>query len=297
MDLPMIVRLHTPSFIVKSLNENRNNLVHRLRFILGSFLRFKKVMFFWQYKKENDEEFEIFNLADSISSPSVKLIERIQKEWETQRKIELIPNPFIVPENITRIKNDKGKITITFIGKLEKRKGVLDLVASIPKLLKIDEKLKFLFVGSSSLSPINGINMERYIKKKLVKYKDSIEFLGFVSNEKITSILERSQICIFPSIWENFPYTCLEAMAAKTAVIGTHSGGMAEIIDHQINGVLIPPNSPKSIVNAVLYFTKNPSIIDQTGELAHNKIKYAYNKELIGELTESLYAKTLQEFG
>ncbi|RZL69646.1 MAG: glycosyltransferase family 1 protein [Pedobacter sp.] len=297
MDLPMVVRLHTPSYIVKSLNDNNNSLKQRLRFIIGALLRFRKVTLFWKYIKENDEEFEIFNLADSISSPSTKLIERIQKEWSTTRNIELIPNPFIIRKKLSQIKFNEEYITIAFIGKLEKRKGILDLVDSIPRILQYNPKIKFLFVGSPSLSPINGMDMETYIKKKLIKNKNSIEFLGFVNHEKIMSILERSRICIFPSIWENFPYTCLEAMAAKKAVIGTYSGGMAEIIDHNVNGFLIPPHSPRSIVKTILYLAKNPHLIDQIGERAHDKILYAYNKHLIGDMTENLYTRTLRNFG
>lgn len=293
--LPLSLKLHTPSFLVGKLNSNKITILDKLRFIVGGLIRLQRVKFYWRYNKHNDPEYELFNLAESVVSPSANLSAIVRAEWKSDKEIQVVPNPFIYSNHNFKavMASPKSNTVITFIGKLEKRKGVLDLMNAIPQILKSFPDTEFVFVGSPSPSPNRHLNMIDYMSEKLSKYRRSLNFLGFQPHHKISAIIEGSDICIFPSLWENFPYVCLEAMAMGKAVIGTNNGGMAEIINDNFNGLLIPPRSPKDIVIAVKKLITNQHLIVSLGNAARETLATRYSADIIGKQTEDVYFNTI----
>ncbi len=294
--IPLAIKLHTPAFITKRLNNYKTSHASKLRFIAGSLVRGKKVEPYWIYDKHEDAEYELFKLADAVYSPSNSLAEIISKEWPSEKVIEVIPNPFspstaLLNAGITGFKD--SPLIVTFLGRLEKRKGILDLMKAIPKVLSYSRKVVFRFVGKSHPSPEKGLNMEEYLKKHLQKYTSNLQFYGVQPYQNIPAILSDTHICVFPSVWENFPNVCLEAMAAGRVVIGTNNGGMADIITHNVSGLHINPSAPQEIAEAIKTLLINPHRIDLLGKAAREKVMLEYNAEKIGSLTESFYKRTI----
>lgn len=293
--LPLTLKLHTPAFLVSKLNNHKNGVFDKLRFVIGGLIRLQKVKFYWTYDQKNDPEYQLFNLAESVSSPSHSLAKIVNNKWGNSKKISIIPYPFINNEIGLNPLPDKvvSGLVVTFIGKVERRKGVLDLMKAIPLVLTEAPEVKFWFVGSPSLSPDKRLNMIAYLKNKLSRFGNSLEFLGFKPYNEIPSIIAASDICIFPSLWENFPNVCLEAMLAGKPVIGTNNGGMADMIQDHINGLLIPPKSPKAIANAILELYNNARLVTHLGEAARKTVTERYSGEVIGKLVENFYLQTI----
>lgn len=296
--LPLVIKLHTPAFITERLNNYKTSYASKLRFIAGGLIRGKRVKPYWRYDKHEDVEYELFKLADSVYSPSNSLSQIINKEWQSEKTIDVIPNPFspapaLLNSAIKAVKHPS--LIVTFLGRLEKRKGILDLMKAIPKVLSYSPKVIFRFVGKPHPSPEEGLNMEEYLKKYLKKYMANLQFYGSQPYKNIPAILSDTHICIFPSVWENFPNVCLEAMAAGRVVIGTNNGGMADIITHNVNGVLINPSAPEEIANAIQKLLFEPHLIKLLGKAAREKVVLDYNAERIGSLTESFYKKTIDK--
>jgi glycosyltransferase involved in cell wall biosynthesis len=293
-DLPLTLKLHTPSFLTKELNKT-DTFVDKSRFVLGGLLRGKLSKPYWNYDKSLDDEYKMFCLADSVSSPSNSLQRIVNLKWDIQREIKILPYPFIPVQNLLNIKSRPvlKNIVVSFIGRLEKRKGVLDLMNAIPRILKENRNIQFRFIGKPLPSPMKGKNMDEFIGQGLKDNIKNVELLGSVSYDKVAQILEETDICIFPSIWENFPNVCLEAMAAGKAVIGTNNGGMADMIQDNVNGLLIMPNSPTAIKRAILNLAHNPEKIASLGREARERILSAYNANKIGEETELFYQATI----
>jgi glycosyltransferase involved in cell wall biosynthesis len=182
---------------------------------------------------------------------------------------------------------------ITYIGRLEKRKGIFVLMKAIPFLLKSFPGTLFRFVGKAMPSPRRGDDMAAYLTGKLKVYSPNLTLSGFQPYSELPAILADTDICIFPSLWENFPNVCLEAMAAGRVVIGTDNGGMADMIQHGVSGILIPPGSSKAIVKAVKELAEAPEKITAIGNAARERIIGHYNGRRIGEITESHYLDTI----
>jgi glycosyltransferase involved in cell wall biosynthesis len=295
-EIPLVVKLHTPSFLVSRLNAYKNGILQKLRFLAGGLIRFERNKPYWVYDQNTDPEFELYQLAESVISPSSSLAKIVRATWRTGKEIKIIPNPFTAYQRAFKALPPEipPPIIVTFIGKLEKRKGVLDLMKAIPLVLGEFPEVKFYFAGSPSDSPIPGLNMDDYLKKKLKKHLHSLNFLGFLHTEEVFELIDTSHICIFPSLWENFPYACLEAMSAGRGVIGTDNGGMADMISDKVNGLLIPPRSPKSIFRAIRSFVSSPDQLLNLGKRAKTDVAEKYNEEIIGKMTEDVYLQTIR---
>ena len=97
-------------------------------------------------------------------------------------------------------------------------------------------------------------------------------------------------MCVFPSVWENFPYVCLEAMAAGRGVIASSGGGMAEIIDDGRTGRLVEPRDPRGLADAMLEMLADPAGRIAMGKKARAHIGVAYSSKVIGPLQEASYS-------
>ncbi|AFZ36140.1 glycosyl transferase group 1 [Stanieria cyanosphaera PCC 7437] len=297
-EIPLVVKLHTPSYVLQELFYTPPSFQMKLRRYFGALRRgnIPKPFHNYSYNPDNDLE-RIYTLkADEITAPSLAIANKLNIDWQVDKqKVIHLPNPYIPSQKLLDIPIKTQTNIITFIGRLEIRKGILDLAKAIPLILNKEPKTKFRFVGSSLPSPNPKLDMHQYLEKKLKLFLPSLEFIGNLPLEKIPSILAETDICVFPSIWENFPYVCLEAMSAGRGIVGSSAGGMAELLDGGKVGKLVPPKSPKSIAKAVIELLQNPEERMKLGEAARQRVLSQYNLERIGALQEASYLRAIEK--
>ena len=78
---------------------------------------------------------------------------------------------------------------------------------------------------------------------------DRVSFLG--ARMDVPELLKVMDVFLLTSIWEGMPLTILEAMAAGKAIIGTNVGGVPEVLENEVNGLLVPPRDIKAIASAI----------------------------------------------
>lgn len=116
-------------------------------------------------------------------------------------------------------------LQFTFVGRNERRKGIIEIEIVLKKLLQENEDFYFNFVG------INASDLEISSPR--------IKFLGVVrSEEKIKSILDKTDVLVCPSYSEGMPTVILEAMSRGCAIMATDVGAVSELVDES-NGWLI----------------------------------------------------------
>ena len=191
------------------------------------------------------------------------------------------------------IKERDSKV-ITFVGRLEIRKGVLDLAQAIPTVIEHFPDAKFIFVGKSQQSPNPKQKMKEYIESELQQYQNSIEFTGTIPNDQLHTVLSQTDICVFPSLFDSFGLVCLEAMAAGRAVIGSSSGGMAEIINSDAVGRLVPPQEPRQIAQKAIELLGNPELRVKIGMAARDRVLRDYSTNHVGDLQEEAYRQAIK---
>ena len=186
--------------------------------------------------------------ADRIMMVSMSLSKRIKRLFTIDpRRVKTVHNPV----NIARIResiakrsmHEKGLFCIGTISRLSSEKGINFLIEGFKILLgKIDARL--VIVGDG----VDRLKLENRVKD--LNIKEKVVFTGYMDDP--FGYLAGMDVFVLPSLWEGFPNVVLEAMACGVPVIASDSsGGIREIIENGVNGLLIKPASPTAISDSI----------------------------------------------
>ena len=285
-EIPLIVKLHTPRFLIKQINDfyyDQKPLRKLMNFFKGS------------YQKEKDPEYQSTLKADHIISPSVSLKEIVSSTWNIPaEKIIHAPSPYQPNENFFSIDINGSSQTILYIGRLETRKGVWNLAKAIPLVLKNNPDAKFIFVGKDSKGPHREKSMKKLMLSEIGDFEENVTFIDHVQITEIPGYLSKAGICVFPSIWENFPNVCLEAMAAGRGIIASQNGGMRDMLEDNQAGLLVDPHNVDIIAESIIHLLQHSMERIQMAKAGRNKVKDYYNDRLVNELI-SLYESFIKK--
>ena len=227
--------------------------------------------------------------AEIVASPSLDLMHYARQRWGiAASKIRHVPYPYTPTPEYLAIPCDTHTDRIAFVGRLEMRKGILDLASAIPLVLRCYPDVTFRFIGKDRWMPGVRRGAIEVIKEVLGPAEKSVQFMGPVPLDAISRHLGEVDICVFPSIWDNFPNACLEAMAAGRGIVASNAGGMAEMLSGGA-GLLVPPKSPQAIAEALTSLLLDPSRRIALGRQARCRLLENYNKDRIGYLTEEAF--------
>jgi len=291
-NLPLVVKLHTPDAFIRQMSATYATTFQKLRYMLGGLRHVKWVEPFWKWrKKETDLEYLITIKANQIQTPSRSLGDIVSLKWSIPRsQIHHVPYPFVPNERFLNIESvTTDGLLITYIGRLEIRKGIVELVEALPKIFSEVPGCQMRFVGRDGPSHIVGLSMREFISHRLSRFSKQLHFMQ-VRNDEIPTVLAETSVCIFPSIWENFPNVCLEAMSAARAIVGSRNGGMKDMLERPRAGILVDPKNAKEISREVITLLKSPELRLSLGKAARSKVLTTYNPETIGSLMEEKYS-------
>lgn len=261
-----VVKLHTPRYLVERNSWESPSGFRRLRFTLGGLIRGRWNVLPTQYLYDPtfDLEKEWCLSADEIAAPSQAIANELCLDWSIPKeKVSNYPYPFSPSENLLMLPTIKTVASIGFLGRLEPRKGIVELCEAMPQILEQFPKITVRFIGPSW--PYAGTDMQTWISRKLRKYTKQLTFIGAIGRDQLHHELGACDIVCLPSRWESFGLACAEAMASGRAVIGSSAGGMADMIEHGRTGLLVSPRNPKAIADAISQLVREP---DKAQEMA-----------------------------
>ena len=179
-----------------------------------------------------------------------------------------------------------GPVIFLFLGFITKLKGIFDLVrvVGLNKEYLIG-KIKLEIAGHGNVEVLEDL-VHQYQIEELVDYK------GWVAGTEKERLLKNAGVYILPSYYEGLPISILEAMSFGKPVIATRVGGIPEVVESGVNGVLIDPGDMKEIFEALLYYINNPKSIHTHGYQSLEKIKDYYPAAITPKL-ESIYSSLL----
>jgi len=197
---------------------------------------------------------------DLFVSPSKFLKRRFIEFGIPEDKIVFSPHGFDLDNFKILKKIPSNKLRFGFIGNLLPAKGVHILIESLNKIKNNNVELK-IYGQAMSYKGMLG-NYLHHIKK-ITKNKN-IRFMGGFDNRNITKVFQEIDVLVVPSIWyENSPLVVQESFATKTPVIASRIGGIPELVDDGVNGLLFDPNDPDNLYKKINLIIENPSLIEQ----------------------------------
>jgi len=177
--------------------------------------------------------------ADALLCPSHFLARQAESLFSLeQRSVEVIPYPIGDVARLDRDQRTWKQGSICYVGRLERRKGVLEWIRAAVVAATQNSELQFEFIGANILgNPGLGADevLERLIPTEL---RRRFAFHGKRGRADMLSILHRARIAVVPSRWDNFPNACIEAMASGLPIIASPGGGMAEMVEDGRTGWL-----------------------------------------------------------
>jgi len=200
------------------------------------------------------ERFERWALkrADGVFGPSRIISALVEKD--VGRPVEIIESPFLLDTSRTDDGQYRahleGKTYLLFFGTLSVLKGMVTLAEVIPDLLTGHPDLLFVFIGKER-DGYRGMPMKDYILSRAGDCRDRVLFLGKMRHEQLYPILGRALAVVLPSRLDNFPNTCLEAMAHRQVIVGTRGTSFEQLLTDGESGILCEVDDPSSLREAV----------------------------------------------
>lgn len=179
--------------------------------------------------------------------------------------------------------NQNGKKVILFVGRLAEVKGVRYLIESMKYL----EECMLVIVGAGSL--------ETRLREQAKAYGEQVIFWGSKTHEELLNIYASADVFVTPSVTtengekEGFGLVVIEAMASGLPVVASRSGGISNIIEDEVNGLLVEEKDSEGIAKSVKRLLKDDAMrekIVQNGYLTANKYDYDYIAEEYYRLIE-----------
>jgi len=150
----------------------------------------------------------------------------------------------------------EGKLVL-FAGGNMQRKGLGTLICAVPRIEKQFGKVTFCIVGADK-----NLNKLKKLAQK-VGAADRFFFSGWLPNESLLKLYSQAHLFVMPSLAEAFGMVLLEAMASGIPVVATKVGGIPELVGGEENGLLVRPDSPDELADAVAAVLSNPGLSEK----------------------------------
>jgi len=173
-----------------------------------------------------------------------------------------------------------GKPRVLFVGRLAPQKGVGTLVAAAGLLE--DPSAQILLVGDGPERKA----LEREAKR--IGVADRLHFVGFVTHERLPAVLAHADLLVLPSIYEELGTVLLEAMQAALPIVASKTGGIPEVIEDGVNGMLVPPGDPEALARAIDRLLADRALACRLSEGAQERVKH-YDWEVLAERVLVVY--------
>jgi glycosyltransferase involved in cell wall biosynthesis len=276
---PMVVRLHTPAFMCRQLNGAGPGGSQCDTWLSEAAER-------WTARR-----------AALITSPSRALAEDVARRWRIgPDTVRVVPNPIDEREFVPRSWSSSAEPLVLYVGRLERRKGVETLIAAWPQVHAALPHARASFVGADHPSGPGGESMRAHLMQRLDSFAvpgHSVSFTGAVDRSALPAIYAAARVCVVPSLYENLPYTCLEAMACGRAVVASRVGGIPEIVTHGVDGLLVEAGSASALAGAIISLLQDEPLRRRLGARARQTVCERFSRRATLDQTVAAYRATL----
>lgn len=247
---------------------------------------------------ENLEEVA-YSRADALFCPSylnAKAVEQV-----TGKPVTVIETPFVLDTTTLNYsvfeQHLAGKKYLLFFGTIGLMKGCGLIAEIIHEVLEKHPDLHFAFIGKATgYLGYKGISIMDTIREKAGSHKDRVIHLERQTHDHLYPIIANAYAVLLPSKVDNFPNTCLEAMAHKRVVIGTRGTSFEQLIEDEVNGFLCDKDNDRDLLivtEKVLSLSEADRIA--IGEKAYQRIETLQPEKVVQQLVQ-FYRQVIEQF-
>ncbi|MGH7744720.1 MAG: glycosyltransferase [Candidatus Dormibacteria bacterium] len=233
----------------------------------------------------------LYALSDGVIVNSDAIRELLVKEFHVAPNLVHVLHNGVDLERFVNTRGDRREILpsipsngkwILHIANLNSEvKGHAVLIEAARIISAAFADVHFIFVGDGSLRA----RLEDQVHE--AKLESCVHFVGRRSD--VADLLSCGDLFVFPSLAEGLPNALLEAAAAGLAIVATTIGGIPEIIENNLNGILIPPGDSQALANASLRLLKDREISERFGRAAQQTMQAKFGFEQLADALTRLY--------
>ncbi|HEY6066004.1 MAG TPA: glycosyltransferase family 4 protein [Thermoanaerobaculia bacterium] len=193
-------------------------------------------------------------VARHVYAPS-RSVQKMALAKARLASVDVIPTPFYLsatPRDPSLFRERfEGKEYLLFFGRYQLHKGFHVLVRALDAIFDAIPGSIAGFVGldlPSALAP----SMREYAERVCARHRERLIFAGQTPHSQLYPVIEGARLVVLPSLVDNLPNACLEAMALGKAVVGTHGTSFEELLTDGVTGFLVPPGDPKALAAGVI---------------------------------------------
>lgn len=270
--VPIIIHLHTPTEFILRANGWHEAVAEQRGLI--------------------DAESYVIRSADALMCPSRFLARIAEEHYQLPAgRVQVLPYPAGDTAVLPRDSRTWSHGTIGYVGRMEPRKGVGEWLTAARSTLETHPDARFTFIGGDTWWPGQG---ERSVRESLVAdvsaaQRERVVFLDAMPRRALAVHLAQSRIAAVPSRWENFPFTCIEAMASGLPVLVSPTGGMREMVEDGRTGwVAAAPDAPALEAALRRALAVPPARLAEMGAAAAASIRALCDEATIAERSLAL---------
>jgi glycosyltransferase involved in cell wall biosynthesis len=172
------------------------------------------------------------------------------------------------------------------VGTICARKNQNDFIRALDQLAK-DKKFKIIFAG--------GLDRGSYGAefRQLISERPWCEHIGYINREQLRAQLKLASFLALPTREDNCPMVVLEAMAAGVPVLASAVGGVPELVEHEVNGLLCNPDQPETFCTAVARFLGNQDFASRIATTAKAQARQRFHPQVIAQKHLEIYRDVL----
>lgn len=174
---------------------------------------------------------------------------------------------------------------VIMVGRLAAPKRPDLALQAIASLRKRFPRVQLLLVGDG----VNRVKVESLVAQ--LGLHDCVHLLGI--RDDVPALLSRAACLVFASDYEACPLSILEAMAASVPIVATRVGGVPEIIEHDVSGLLVRPESPDALAAAVAHMLENPERARAMGEAGRRRAHADFSSAKMAGTIVEVYRQTM----
>jgi glycosyltransferase involved in cell wall biosynthesis len=205
--------------------------------------------------------------AAHVICPSTYLQE-LALTWGA-KNVTVLPNPAPAVPQLDRRPHDG--VLLAFAGRFGPQKALDVLFGAVARVPDV----RLRVAGAGRLD---------------TKLPPNAELLGALTREQVLRLFAEADASVLSSSWENFPHTVVESLAVGTPVIATRVGGVPEVVEDGVNGLLVPPGDVEALAAAIRRFAAEPDLRARLREAAAPSVARFAAEVVYGELEQILQA-------
>lgn len=187
------------------------------------------------------------------------------------------------------------------LGRMNRFKGLEDFLCAAAMVSDKFPRARFLIVGDGFTVRERTVVKDTTYQQELARLvaqlglEDRVIFTGF--RPDVERLLPELSVSVLPSLSEGLSNVVLESMAAGVPVVATRVGGTAEAVQHERNGLLVPPGDPDSLANAIGRLLEAPSLAQRLGRAGRHSVTERFSMTRLVDTTSLLYESLLPTNG